>query len=276
MASEPYLDHLALAAEDAWDNFDRYAGDLGGQFVSGAVDPGFYWGQVRFANGMRVELLEPDHPEQFDFLRRFLDRNGPGPHHITVKVPDLDATVATATGLGYTIASRNEGDTWREAFLHPKSSHGIVVQLTEVPGTELGVDDDGSEDPDLRAPLAGMVPGRRKEPATLERLVHLVADLDRATELFDQVLGASTVGEGEFALGTARDMTWPGPGRITLLQPSADAALAWMGDRPGRLHHVEFRLADPGGVRGAHRIAANRWEVRPEHNLGTRLHLLTT
>ena len=53
------LDHVAVAATSAWDNLDRYGGDLGGEWTGGMTDPGFYWGQVRFAGGMRVEVLEP-------------------------------------------------------------------------------------------------------------------------------------------------------------------------------------------------------------------------
>ena len=44
-------DHIAIAAEHAIDNFARYRGDLGGAWVAGMYDPGFYWGQLRFANG---------------------------------------------------------------------------------------------------------------------------------------------------------------------------------------------------------------------------------
>ena len=77
------LDHVALASQYAWDNLDRYRADLGGEWLGGGIDPGYYWWQVRFANGMRIELLEPipDHP--IDFLRRFLAHSGPGPHHLT-------------------------------------------------------------------------------------------------------------------------------------------------------------------------------------------------
>ena len=66
------------------------------------------------------------------------------------------------------------------------------------------------------------------------------------------------MGEGEFALGSARDMVWPGPGRITLLQPAADTAVAWLGE------HLQ-----PLPVQSAERLAKllkelddNRFHVR--------------
>src|SRR5262245_22983658 len=83
------LDHVAIATERASDAWPRYVGQLGGEWLGGMPESGFAWGQIRYANGMRLEVLEPYEPERNDFLRRFLDRNGPGPHHLTFKVPDL-------------------------------------------------------------------------------------------------------------------------------------------------------------------------------------------
>ena len=54
---------------------------------------GFAPGQVQFANGGRIEMLMPNAIETNDFLSRFLTRHGPGPHHLTFKVPDLDTAL---------------------------------------------------------------------------------------------------------------------------------------------------------------------------------------
>src|SRR5687767_2076773 len=70
------LDHVAIATEDRDTVWPRYAGELGGTWVSGGESAGFAAAQVRYANGMKVEVLEPWGVEQNDFLRRFLDRNG--------------------------------------------------------------------------------------------------------------------------------------------------------------------------------------------------------
>ena len=122
------LDHIALAADTAWDNFDRYRGDLGGVWFGGMEVPGFYWGQVQFANGMIVEMLQPANVHLDDFLRRFLDRSGDGPHHLTFKVPDIVAAMERASAAGFPpVRSDLSQDFWKEAFLHPKQCHGIVV-----------------------------------------------------------------------------------------------------------------------------------------------------
>jgi methylmalonyl-CoA/ethylmalonyl-CoA epimerase len=255
------LDHIALAAEHAMDNFDRYRGDLGGAFVDGPTDPGFWWGQLRFSNGMKVEMLEPVNVELNDFLRRFLDRNGPGAHHVTFKVKDIESALAAASAGGYEPINVNlSNEFWKEAFLHPKQSHGIVVQLAQ-----------GLDEQDQRADQ--LPPTRCAEPATLVRIVHLVADLDAAAGLFQGVLSGELLEDGKTELGRHLDFGWKGPGRIRLVFPADGAAKAWLGARTGRVHHLEFACREPAAVPRALRVEADAYEVRPEHNQGVRLRL---
>lgn len=260
MADRIDLDHVALAFENTCDGFDRYRGDLGGDFVGGGIDPGFYWGQVRFANGMRLEMLEPAHVTVDDFLRRFLDRNGPGPHHLTFKVPDITVAIDAATEAGYPPVRVNlEWDEWKEAFLHPKSSHGVVVQLAQAAGGE-------------HPSIDGLPPSRAAAPAALERIVHTVADIESARGLFEGVLEGRAEGEGADERGRWVDLAWPGPGRLRLLAPAPRTAEhAWLGARPGRIHHLAFALTRPELVPRAVLVAEGEYEVAPEHNFGTRL-----
>ena len=251
------LDHIAIAAEHTIDNFMRYRGDLGAAWVAGMYDPGFYWGQLRFANGMTIELLEPADIAQDDFLRRFLDRSGPGPHHVTFKVADIAVAIEAVTAAGYPpVRVNTENPSWREAVLHPKQSHGIVVQLAESSGF----------DHPLQFELP---PPKVARPASLERIVHLVADLDAAVNLFGRILGGV---RGE-ATAESVDLSWPGGGRICLVEPHDPELIEWLGTRSGRVHHLEFVLDDPAGVPGAKAIGSGAWEIAPEHNLGVRLRL---
>ncbi len=71
-----------------------------------------------------------------------------------------------------------------------------------------------------------------------------------------------------------------GPGRIRLVEARSAALSAWVGHRPGRLHHLAFALTDPASVRGAtasDQASASTggapFEVPPEANLGVRLGL---
>ena len=74
-----------------------------------------------------IELLEPIEHDGSDFLRRLVARNGPGPHHFTFKTPTFAGTVEA----GYNVIGVNaDNPLWSEAFLCPKYSCGIVIQIT--------------------------------------------------------------------------------------------------------------------------------------------------
>lgn len=79
-----------------------------------------------------VELLAPrssDGP-----IARFLERRGPGIHHVCYRVPDLDAALERCRALGYKLVDetpRAGAGGRRIAFVHPKSTAGILIELTE-------------------------------------------------------------------------------------------------------------------------------------------------
>ena len=229
------LDHIAVAAESWSDVRPRYVDELGGTWLGGGPDPGFAWAQVLYANRMRLEMLEPHEPERNDFLRRFLDRNGPGPHHITFKVPSLADALGEAEAAGYRPINVNMNHPdWKEAFLHPKDAPGIVIQLAQ------------STERIETQPAAGA--------ASLDRIVHAVADLDEGLRLFERLLDGKGIDEGEDWI----ELGWPGPGRVRLV--TGPSVAEWIGNRAGRLHHLAFTL--PGGTSR---------EITPEENFGVRL-----
>jgi methylmalonyl-CoA/ethylmalonyl-CoA epimerase len=82
--------------------------------------------------GPEVELLEPVSPD--GPIARYLARRGPGIHHICYRVPDLDAALATCHRLGYRLVDetpRSGAGGRRIAFIHPKATSGILLELTE-------------------------------------------------------------------------------------------------------------------------------------------------
>ena len=81
---------------------------------------------------MDVELLEPSDPASP--IAKFLAKRGPGIHHICYRVPDLDAALARCRARGYRLVDetpRRGAGGRRIAFLHPKSTNGILLELTE-------------------------------------------------------------------------------------------------------------------------------------------------
>ena len=126
------LDHVAHAVPRWQDAWGRYATDLGAEWNSGGPGTGFAPAQLRFANDARVEVLMPWDVEENDFLARFLATSGPGPHHLTFKVPDLARAVQQTRAFGIDpIGISYEDPEWFEAFLHPKVATGVVVQLAQ-------------------------------------------------------------------------------------------------------------------------------------------------
>jgi methylmalonyl-CoA/ethylmalonyl-CoA epimerase len=92
--------------------------------------------QVRVAmipcGAMRLELLEPTSPESP--IARFLERRGPGLHHLCLATDDLGADDARLRAAGYQVLrpepTRGAGGCWIQ-FVHPKSTGGVLVELSQ-------------------------------------------------------------------------------------------------------------------------------------------------
>jgi len=81
---------------------------------------------------VHVELLEPRDPE--GPIAKFLAKRGPGIHHVCYRVPDLDAALVRCRAAGYRLVDetpRRGVHGHRIAFLHPKATGGILLELTE-------------------------------------------------------------------------------------------------------------------------------------------------
>ncbi len=239
------LDHVAVAVERWSDAWPRYVGALGGRWHSGGLNVGFGPAQLGFANGARLELLQPWQPEDNPFLRRFLDSNGPGPHHMTFKVDDIAAALKAVATEGFNPVGIDLSDPgWKEAFLHPRQASGIVVQLAQADGQ-------------WTSPPPHGFPAHPAEPAaSLVRVTHAVADMGRGLALFHGLLGGNIGRTGAASDGswTYAEMAWSGPLRVRLIAPVAGGEgplTSWLGDRPGRVRHLAFALGSSGHTRSA-------------------------
>ncbi len=128
------FDHLALAVHDVRRTLPLL-GFLGATYRTGGHHrtQGFRWVQFDLAAGPKIELLSPLDPEdRANFLVRFLAASGEGPHHVTFKVRNITQTVAAVRNLGYSVVGEDlTSPNWKEAFVHPKSSHGLLIQIAE-------------------------------------------------------------------------------------------------------------------------------------------------
>ena len=80
---------------------------------------------------MRWEVLEPQ--GEGSFVQRFLDRRGPGMHHVTFEIGDWERALQACDYHGIPIFGDREGETdgavWREAFINPRYTGGMLVQF---------------------------------------------------------------------------------------------------------------------------------------------------
>jgi len=215
------LDHLAIGAPVLTDGWELFGGVLGGTWVHGLDSPGYWWGQLEFAAGPKIELLTPTGGPDAAFLERFLTARGAGPHHFNFIVTDIQATLARIRALGIEPVGVNlDSPYWKEAFLHPRDVHGIVIQVAWQGGT----------------PPSDTPPGELPEPgpaAMLDLVEHHVGDLTAATRLFTEVLD----GRLEAAGDDAAELTWPGGKRIRLVREEGLPL-------GGSLHHIRCTRAE--------------------------------
>ncbi len=79
-----------------------------------------------------VELLEAD--DALSPIAKFLEKRGPGVHHICFAVDDIDATLERCRTAGIRLIDstpRVGAEGKRIAFLHPASTAGVLVELSE-------------------------------------------------------------------------------------------------------------------------------------------------
>ena len=172
------LDHIAIALPRIADAPSVLVAVLGGVPERMRPAGAFRWASWTYAGGGRIEILEPTGAD--GFLHRFLAAHGPGVHHVTFKVPDLDAICRRAERHGYGIVGRDESDpTWKEAFFHPKQALGLVVQLAEAGTAPPG--DPGVLPPGLPgAPSPVRILGLRMRAHSRERALTQWRDILRA------------------------------------------------------------------------------------------------
>jgi catechol 2,3-dioxygenase-like lactoylglutathione lyase family enzyme len=225
------LDHVALAAAETSDALRFLTGTLGGTVIFGGQSIGFrpmqVWVGTDDGDGMPVELLEPWAVAENDFLARFVDRHGPGPHHLTFKVSDIGAALEQARGAGLHPVNINLSDPdWKEAFLLPREAHGTVVQLAEShghPETRIGLLAHVAAHGPNSHPRWWSNPSTAHGPAArLRRVVLRTPTLAAAAEFFAGVLQGDVEHE---SVGRV-DLVWPGGARIGLeYQPDAPAGV---------------------------------------------------
>jgi methylmalonyl-CoA/ethylmalonyl-CoA epimerase len=232
------LDHVALAVWRWSDARATLVDKLGGRWIGGVRMPEYNPCQLAFANGMRVELLEPG-TDDASFLARFLARSGAGPHHVTFKVDDIRVAIRRARDAGLQIVrERLDNPAWQEAFLHPRSTGvGFVIQLAQsdiAPGAAMASAPGAVSAAEAGLSSAGLAKGtgvpespaspNTETPASIPFFSAAVPDLDDATALLTEVLHGQAVVEGADHGVRFRVVSWQADTARIVLTESVPAA----------------------------------------------------
>ena len=129
------INHIAIAVNNLEEAAKFYQNALG-LTLSGVevvtaqkTKVGFF--KIGESNIELVQPAEPDSP-----LVKFLETKGPGIHHICLEVDDVEAEVKAFLEKGATMVDqkpRPGAHHTKVAFVHPKSSSGVLIELCELP-----------------------------------------------------------------------------------------------------------------------------------------------
>lgn len=124
------VDHTGIAVESIADA-EPVLFALGCQkLIEESVEGRFRWAQYDFGRqASRLELIAPEVEDTF--LTQYLDENGPGLHHVTLEVGDIDAAIAVIEEARLDTVEYREYEDWTEAFIPPSNPTGVLFQLFE-------------------------------------------------------------------------------------------------------------------------------------------------
>jgi methylmalonyl-CoA/ethylmalonyl-CoA epimerase len=125
------INHIGIAVNSIEEAIPFYRDSLG-MTLKGSEEVPSQKVKVAFLaiGESKVELLEPTSPDSP--VAKFLEKNGPGVHHIAYSVPDIDQAIATLIAGGTRMidsVAREGAHGARIAFIHPKSSGGVLTEI---------------------------------------------------------------------------------------------------------------------------------------------------
>lgn len=128
-----FLDHIAVAVEDL-DKAEKIYQDLGLKFdkretvEEQQVETSF----AHIDENAHVELLQPIDGQ--GPIAKFLEKKGPGIHHMCYRVPDVVKKSEELKSLGYTLLyeqPKGGANNTLVNFIHPKSTGGVLIEIAQ-------------------------------------------------------------------------------------------------------------------------------------------------
>lgn len=128
------IDHIAIAVDDLKEAVQTYSTLLQVEDIEyeRVESEGVSVAILHLENG-RIELMEPIGDSSP--IKKFLEKKGPGLHHIALETKGIDSQVSRMTSCGIRFLGdvRPGSAGTRVTFIHPKSLHGVLAELCSHP-----------------------------------------------------------------------------------------------------------------------------------------------
>jgi methylmalonyl-CoA epimerase len=129
------IHHVAIIVRDLDVALDLYRDKLGLE-VEAVMNMAYDHVTIGFlpVGETKIELVMPT--DNTTGTARFLESKGEGFHHVCFEVLDIQASLDRLASMGLTLidTAPRKGGEGPVAFVHPKSCHGVLVELIEAPG----------------------------------------------------------------------------------------------------------------------------------------------
>jgi methylmalonyl-CoA/ethylmalonyl-CoA epimerase len=127
------IEHLGIAVTNMEESLKIYE-DLLGQncYKTEIVESEFVKTAFIQVGESKIELLEATHPDSA--IAKFLEKKGQGFHHVAFDVENIDVEIDRLISKGFDLihkTPKDGADNKRIAFLHPKSTNGLLVELCQ-------------------------------------------------------------------------------------------------------------------------------------------------
>lgn len=129
------INHIAIAVKNI-EEASKFYQDILGLSLSGVEVVASQKTKVGFLKigESNIELVQPSEPDSP--VAKFLETKGQGIHHICFEVDNVEAEVKAYLEKGATLIDqkpRPGAHNTKVAFIHPKSSNGVLIELCELP-----------------------------------------------------------------------------------------------------------------------------------------------
>ncbi len=127
------INHIGIAVKSLEENLPFYRDNLGMAFagIEEVAEQKVRVAMLQIGEA-KIELLEPTSEDSP--IAKFLEKNGTGVHHLAYEVEDCAAAIAKLVADGARMidaAPRNGAHGTKIAFVHPKSSNGVLTELCQ-------------------------------------------------------------------------------------------------------------------------------------------------